>query len=257
MPAELTSTSHGQTMVLTLRNLHDRCTLGPEIYAAGVEALDVAADNPDIRTVVIAGEGAFFSPGDGPNSLPAHRGQAVGAQPQSMENLHNWIESIRSFPKPVIAAVDGHVVDTGFSLALVCDFIVAAHNAVFTMAYSAMALSPDSGGSWTLARAVPRQLANELLLCGEAIGAERLHMLGVVNRLAVPGNTLREALALADTLNTRAPQALASIKELLNEAPAHALHQQLALERQHFARNLHHAPAGAGITAPLGPHTPT
>ena len=75
--------------------------------------------------------------------------------------------------------------------------------------------------------------------------------LGVLNRLAPPGNALAEALALAHKLNQRAPNALASIKELLNDAATNALHQQLASERDHFVRNLHHANAGTGIAALL------
>ena len=63
MPAELKSTSHGMTMVLTLSNPEQRNALGPAIYAAGVEALGVAESNPEIRSVVIVGEGSHFSAG--------------------------------------------------------------------------------------------------------------------------------------------------------------------------------------------------
>lgn len=257
MPAELKSTSHGQTMVLTLSNPEYRNALGPEMYAAGVEALSVAESSPDIRTVVIQGEGDFFSAGGNLNRLLANRNQPAEVQAQSIEGLHSWIESIRSFPKPVIAAVEGAAAGAGFSLALACDFIVAAHNAVFVMAYSNIALSPDGGGSWNLARHLPRQLATELLMCGEKVAAPRLHELGLLNRLAPPGTALTEALALAGKLNQRAPNALASIKELLNDAATHSLHQQLAAERDHFVRNLHHANAGTGITALLNKQTPS
>lgn len=68
-----------------------------------------------------------------------------------------------------------------------------------------MALSPDGGGSWSLAQALPRQLASELLMLGERIGAERLQALGLVNRLAESGEALADALALADKLGQRAP----------------------------------------------------
>ncbi|RZJ15265.1 MAG: enoyl-CoA hydratase, partial [Haliea sp.] len=63
MPAELKSTSQGATMVLTLSNPEHRNALGPEMYAAGVEALSVAEGNPDIRSVVLTGEGATFCAG--------------------------------------------------------------------------------------------------------------------------------------------------------------------------------------------------
>ncbi|MBP6535492.1 MAG: enoyl-CoA hydratase, partial [Xylophilus sp.] len=96
-----------------------------------------------------------------------------------------------------------------------------------------------------------------LLMCGEKVAAQRLLELGVLNRLAPPGNALAEALALAHKLNQRAPNALASIKELLNDAATNALHQQLASERDHFVRNLHHANAGTGIAALLAKQTPT
>jgi enoyl-CoA hydratase/carnithine racemase len=124
------------------------------------------------------------------------------------------------------------------------------------MAYSNVALSPDGGGSWSLARALPRQLVSELLMCGERVGSARLQQLGVVNRVTPAGSALDEALALAAKLNERAPNALASIKELLNDAPGVPLTQQLASERDHFVRNLHHANAGIGIQAFLAKQPP-
>lgn len=257
MTAELKSTSHGQTMVLTISNPEYRNALGPEIYAAGIEALGVAESSPDVRTVVIAGEGATFCAGGNLNRLLGNRQQPPDVQAQSIEGLHTWIEAIRTFPKPVIAAVEGAAAGAGFSLALACDLIVAADNAVFVMAYSTVALSPDGGGSWSLAQALPRQLAAELLMCGERIGAQRLRDLGVVNRLAAPGQAMAEALALAAGLNARAPNALASAKELLNDAVHDDLSKHLASERDHFVRNLHHANGGIGISAFLAKQTPS
>lgn len=256
MPAALQSTSHGKTMVLTLSNPEHRNALGPEIYAAGVEALSVAESNADVRSIVITGEGSIFSAGGNLARLQGNRQQPPEVQAQSIEGLHSWIEAITTFPKPVIAAVEGAAAGAGFSLALACDAIVAATNAVFVMAYSNVALSPDGGGSFLLARALPRQLATELLMFGERITPERLHALGVVNRLCSPGAALEEALILAERLNARAPNALASIKELLNDAGSATLNAQLASERDHFVRNLHHPNAGIGIAAFLNKDTP-
>jgi enoyl-CoA hydratase/carnithine racemase len=156
----------------------------------------------------------------------------------------------------VIAAVEGPAAGAGFSLALACDMIVAARNSVFVMAYSSIALSPDGGGSWSLSRAMPRQLATELLMCGERIGAERLQQLGVVNRLAEAGQALQQALDLCQQINARAPNALASIKELMADADGSSLNAQLARERDHFVKNLHHANAGIGISAFLNKQNP-
>ena len=256
MTAELKSTSQGQTMILTLSNPEHRNALAPEMYAAGVEALSVAEGSSDVRSVVIAGAGSMFSAGGNLQRLRANRDQPPSVQVQSIEGLHSWIEAIRTFPKPVIAAVEGAAAGAGFSLALACDFIVAADNAVFVMAYSNVALSPDGGATWSLARALPRQLVNELLMSGERISAARLHALGVVNQVTAPGGALAAAQALAETLNARAPNVMASIKELAGDAMESTLSTQLASERDHFVRNLHHANAGIGIEAFLARQTP-
>ncbi|HSH91545.1 MAG TPA: enoyl-CoA hydratase [Ramlibacter sp.] len=256
MTAELKSTSHGRTMVLTLSNPEFRNALGPEMYAAGVEALSVAETNPEVRTVVIAGEGAIFSAGGNLQRLQANRQKPPEYQAQSIEGLHSWIEAIRTFPKPVIAAVEGAAAGAGFSLVLACDLVVAADDAVFAMAYSNIALSPDGGASWGLAHALPRQLASELLLCGERIGAQRLHELGIVNRVVARGDAVSQALALAEKLNERAPNALASIKELIHDAPGATLPRHLASERDHFVKNLFHPNAGIGIEAFLKKQAP-
>ena len=256
MTAQLLSTSEGQTLVLTLSNPEFRNALGPEMYAAGVEALSVAESNPDVRSVVITGANGIFSAGGNLQRLQNNRQLPPEHQAQSIEGLHNWIEAIRTFPKPVIAAVEGPAAGAGFSLALACDMIVAARNSVFVMAYSGIALSPDGGGSWSLSRAVPRQLATELLMCGERIGAERLQQLGVVNRLTDAGQALDEALKLGEQINARAPNALTSIKELLSDADGSTLNAQLARERDQFVKNLHHSNAGIGMAAFLNKQKP-
>jgi enoyl-CoA hydratase/carnithine racemase len=256
MTAQLLSTSEAQTLILTLSNPEFRNALGPEMYAAGVEALSVAESNPEVRSVVITGANGIFCAGGNLQRLQNNRQLPPEHQAQSIEGLHNWIEAIRTFPKPVIAAVEGPAAGAGFSLALACDMIVAARNSVFVMAYSSIALSPDGGGSWSLSRAVPRQLATELLMCGERVGAERLHQLGVVNRLADAGQALQQALDLCEQINLRAPNALASIKELLSDADTSSLNAQLARERDHFVKNLHHANAGIGISAFLNKQKP-
>ncbi len=256
MTAELKSTSQGHTLILTLSNPEHRNALGPEMYAAGVEALSVAESSNEVRSVVITGAGTLFSAGGNLQRLRANREQPPSVQAQSIEGLHSWIEAVRTFPKPVIAAVEGAAAGAGFSLALACDFIIAADNAVFVMAYSNIALSPDGGASWSLARALPRQLVNELLMSGERISAARLEQLGVVNQVTAPAGALAAAQALAEKLNGRATNVMASIKELVSDAMESTLSAQLASERDHFVRNLHHANAGIGIEAFLARQTP-
>jgi enoyl-CoA hydratase/carnithine racemase len=257
MTASLNTTTQGQTLILTISNPEFKNALSPEIYAAGTEALNAAESNPNIRSVVVTGEGNTFCAGGNLRRLLASRAQPKDVQAQSIDGLHTWIESIRTYPKPVIAAVEGAAAGAGFSLALACDFCVAADNAVFVMAYTTVGLSPDGGGSWALARTLPRQLANELMLCGSRINAQRLYSFGVVNTVCASGTALDEALSLAERLNARAPNALASVKELVNDASTNSLSQHFEQERSHFVTNLHHANAGEGIDAFLNKRAPT
>jgi enoyl-CoA hydratase/carnithine racemase len=256
MTAQLKSHSVGHTLVLTLSNPEYRNALGPEIYSAGIEALNAAESNHDVHTVVLTGEGANFSAGGNLNRLLNNRQLPPEHQAQSIDGLHGWIETITTFPKPILAAVEGAAAGAGFSLALACDFLVAASNSVFVMAYSNVALSPDGGGSWQLASSLPKALVNQWLMLGEKIGADQLFAHGVINQIAAPGTSLETALALAERLNLRAPNALSSIKELVNAAPDQSLFEQLNQEKKHFVNNLHHPNAGIGIQAFLNKELP-
>ena len=256
MSEQLTSARVGQTLVLTICNPELRNALSPSMSVAAVEALNIASSNPEIRSVIITGQGSVFCAGGNLNRLLGNRQQPKSVQAASIDALNGWVDAISSFPKPVIAAVEGAAAGAGFSLALACDLIVAAQDAVFVMAYTSVGLSPDGGGSWALARNLPRQLAMQLMLLGERIAAPRLEQLGLVNQVAAPGTALTQALALAESLNARAPNALASVKELVGFAVDQPLHLHLAQEKLHFVENLHHANGQIGIEAFLNKQTP-
>jgi enoyl-CoA hydratase/carnithine racemase len=238
-----------RTKLLTISNPEARNALSPAMYAAGVEALNVADSSDEVRSVILTGEGATFCAGGNLQRLLDNRSQPKSVQAESIDALHAWIEAIRACRKPVIAAVEGACAGAGFSLALACDFIVAARDAVFVMAYSNVALSPDGGASWHLARALPRATASHLLLGGERMSGERLHQLGVVSHLANSGKAYSQAIELAQQLNGKAPNALASIKELISDAPSRRLHEHLPAEQEAFVNNLHHANGAEGISA--------
>lgn len=249
MTSALQSTSEGCTLILTLSNPEFQNALSPDMYAAGIEALNAAENNPDVRSVIITGANSIFCAGEDFSRLQTNRRLAPDAQAQTIEGLHNWIDSIRTYPKPVLAAVEGTAAGAGFSLALACDFCIAAENATFVMSHSGFALSPNGGASWILARMLPHALANEWMMCGDRVSAQRLLALGLVNRVTGPGSALSQALETAEQLNSRAPNVLASIKELINDAPGQTLNQHLSRERDHFMRNFLHANGAEGIAA--------
>jgi enoyl-CoA hydratase/carnithine racemase len=249
MAASLKSTSDGATLILTISNPEQHNALSPEIYAAGVEAINAAEGNPDVRSVVITGEGSIFSSGGNLRRLQAVRQGQLELQRQTLESLNSWVEGIRSFPKPVIAAVEGGAVGAAFSLVLACDYVVAADNAYFFMAHSKIGLSPDGGGAWQLARALPRPLVTDALMRGSRLNADLLARHGLIHQLVPPGQALGGALALAQELNTRASNVMAGIKELIDTAQTQDFSSYLNQERELFMRNLVHDNAGEGISA--------
>ena len=256
MPAELRSSSHGQTLVLTLYNPDQSAALEPGMYAAGVEALNAAGDNPDIRSVVIVGEGDNFGAGGHLQALRSQRDRSRAEQSESSNALNLWIDTISTFPKPVLAAVEATAGGTVFSIALACDLIVAARDAFFVLSQGRAGLSPDGGACWHLAQALPRNLVLEIALLGERLPAERLYAVGLVNRLAAPGEALHDALALADTLNQRAPNVLEDTKALMAAASTATLASHLAAERELFVNSLQHRNAEIGISALLNREVP-
>lgn len=249
MPAELLASRHEHTLVLTLSNPGAKNALHPDMYAAGVEALETAERDPAVCCIVLTGAGDVFCAGGNLNRLLENRTKDRSVQANSIDQLHSWVAAIRDCSKPIIAAVEGPAAGAGFSLALACDLIVAAESAKFVMAYVKVGLTPDGGGSWFLSQALPRQLATEILLEGKVITSARLHQAGVVNRVVADGAALDEALKWSAHFATLSPNACASIKSLLHDAPANSLSTHFNAEKHCFVEALHHRDGLEGITA--------
>jgi enoyl-CoA hydratase/carnithine racemase len=259
MAAELLASRPAEsesTLVLTLSNPGARNAMHPDMYAAGIEAIDTAERDASIGAVVITGADNFFCAGGNLNRLLENRAKDPSVQADSIDLLGEWIAAFRSSTKPVIAAVEGAAAGAGFSLALACDLIVAGEDAKFVMSYARVGLTPDGGGSWFLAQALPRQLATEVLIEGKPIGAARLHEVGVVNKLAKPGTARDAAVAWADELGKISPNSVARIKTLVCAAGTQPLSTHLVAERDNFVASLHHREGLEGISAFLEKRAP-
>src|SRR5690606_6985607 len=134
--------------------------------------------------------------------------------------------------------------------------LVAARNAVFSVAYVKVGLTPDGGATAFLAEFVSRQVLTELCLTGERISGERLHALGPVNRLAEPGQAFAQALVLAEQLASGPDLAMASIKALCREAYGNTLEEQLEQEALRMVRAQATEESREGMAAFLEKRTP-
>ena len=249
MPSELRTERRGAALILTISDPATRNTLSTQVIASGIEALGAAESNPEIRVIVVRGDAGQFCAGGNVAGLAERRAAGVDAQRRMLDHLHQWIEAIRVYPKPVLAAVEGAAAGAGFSIALACDLIVAAVDARFVLSHARLGLSPDGGATWSLANALPRALAQQWVWLAEPVAAETLHRHGLVAALAPSGGALEGALALAEKLAAMAPSALASGKELLQLAPGRTLAEQLAAEREHLLTTLFDANGEEGLRA--------
>ena len=256
MPSELLTEREGSTLLLTISDPETRNTLSAQVLSAGIEALGVAESDEQVAAVILRGAGGHFCAGGNVQGLAERREAGRAAQRQMLEQLHQLVEALRVFPKPVIAAVEGAAAGAGFSLALNCDLIVAADDAKFTMSYGRLGLSPDGGATWNLVQSLPRMLVQRMVWLAEPLGAAELHRLGVVGWIAASGQASAEALRLAARLAAMASNAISSGKELVQQAASRTMHQQLAAERDHFIDNLFHANGAEGLQAFFEKRTP-
>ena len=186
----------GAVLVLAINTPGKRNAISPGLYDALTESLTAARTDAAIGAVVLTGADGYFCSGGDLNALATRRLLTPEQRREKLEGLHGLIRLLRDFPKPVVASVEGGAAGAGLSMALGCDLLVAARDATFSVAYIKVGLTPDGGATAFLAQVLPRQLLTELCLTGDRIGAERLHALGVVNRLTEPGSADAEAIAL-------------------------------------------------------------
>lgn len=254
--APLLSGREGAVLVLTNNNPAARNALSPAFYAAFTEALQAAQNDPTVGAIVLTGEGGHFCAGGDLRQLALRRDLPEAERRAKLEGLHDLIRLVRDCPKPVIAAVEGAAAGAGMSLALACDMLVAARDAVFSVAYVKVGLTPDGGVTAFLAESISRQLLTELCLTGERISGARLHGLGAVNRLAEPGEALAQALVLARQLAAGPERTMASIKALCRDAYDNRLEEQLEQEAQRMVRAQATEESREGMAAFLEKRTP-
>jgi 2-(1,2-epoxy-1,2-dihydrophenyl)acetyl-CoA isomerase len=203
-----------------------------------VAAVGRAAADPQARVVVLAGTGRAFCVGE---DLKSH---AANLQTMPVEEVWATVprhyspiaSTLASMPKPVVAAVNGVAAGAGASLALLCDFRVLADTAGFNLAFAGIALSCDTGASWTLPRLVGRARATELLMLPRTLPASEALELGLATAVVPADSFASEVTALAQRLAAGPTLAYASIRASLAYAETHPLDDALAFEGQMMAR---------------------
>ncbi len=245
----------GDRAVVVNMNADRRGALSPDLYQAIRDAFALAAETR-IRSVILTAEGGFFCAGGDLNVLISRRDLPEMERRTKVDELHDLVRLIRSSPVPVIAAVEGGAAGAGASLALACDFIIAAEGAKFTAAYVKAGLVPDAGLTSALSRLVPRPLAMEMCVLARPVTSERLHALGAVTEVVPEGAAEAAAQTLADTIARGPRQAQATIRRLVSDAYEATEAQQLDAERDAMAAAAGGTEAAEGIAAFLEKRNP-
>jgi enoyl-CoA hydratase len=180
-------------------------TAAAEAIAAALDELD---ERNDISLGVLTGAGGTFCAGMDLKAFLAGERPVVPGR-----GFAGLVE--RPPVKPLIAAVEGAAVAGGFEIALACDLIVAAENAVFGLPEVKRGLVAAGGGLLRLPARVPYHLAMQWALTGETITAAQAHAASLVNRLTAPGGALEGALSLARTIAANGPLAVRATKQII------------------------------------------
>ena len=240
---------HGPVVKIINNNPAARNALSFAFSTGATEALKAAGEDKTVAAVVLCGAEGFFCAGGDLNVLIKRREMAVPDRLEAIEVLHGLIRAIRACPKPVIAAVECGAACAGAPLALACDMIVAAEDSYFAVNYLRVGLAPDGGSTTFLAEALPRQLANEIIMFGDKVPVDRLHQFGVINRLTAPGQAEAVAQEIGERINKVGPEAIAAAKRLNLAARSNSLADQLDIEAMAMAESQGGAESGEGISA--------
>src|SRR5690242_11743933 len=202
----------GEVLVVTIDRPEARNAVNLAVAEGIAAALERLDGDDALRAGILTGAGGTFCAGMDLKAFVAGERPYVGER--------GFAGIVQGPPrKPLIAAVEGWAVAGGFEIALACDLIVAARDARFGIPEVKRGLVAAGGALIRLPRRIPYHLAMELALTGDPVGAERAAEIGIVNRLAEPGEALAVARELAAGIVRNAPLALEASKAVIQRAP--------------------------------------
>lgn len=244
--SDLIGRIEGHVAVLSFNRPDRRNALSEEMYGGFAEAVPRIAADPDVRVVMLTGEGgAFCAGGDVKGMNERHKGagagQARGAEfgISDLRRRQNQVTmALRNLPQPVVAALPGAAAGAGLSIALAADVRIAAERAIIMTAFANVGASGDFGTSWFLPRIVGEARAKHLMFTTPRLSAREALDLGIVNEVLPDENFADAALAWCTHLAERAPIALRYMKENLNRSLDVSLQAALDAEATAMVRTM-------------------
>jgi enoyl-CoA hydratase len=245
MPYETLILTREETFAVVTLNRPPANAISEQLMRELNAALSDVELDAAVRSVIITGAGdRIFCAG-------ADLGSAFqGPDVTSFIRFGNSVlRRIERFPKPVVAAINGHALGGGCEIAMACHIRVLKDTARMGQTESNLGIIPGYGGTQRFPRLIGRGLALEHLILGTQIPAAECHRIGLVNRLARDGETLNDAKALARELGKRPPIATRLLIEAVDDGLSAPIDQALEIETRAFQQVLRTEDAGEGIQA--------
>ena len=206
-------------------------SLGLAAKNALLAAVNRAGSDDGVRAVVLTGTGRVFTNGqDLGEHADALRSTGAAAFDTISAHYNPLVTGLATMPKPVLAAINGTTAGAGLGIALACDLRIAAAGARFTTAFTSIGLTPDSGLSASLARAVGTARASELIMLAAPFTAEDALSWGLVGRVVPPGELAAAAREMAARLAAGPTRAFATAKGAIRQAWATSWPEVLTAE---------------------------
>ncbi|MCW2856571.1 MAG: 3-hydroxyisobutyryl-CoA hydrolase [Marmoricola sp.] len=207
------TSDRGPLRVVTLNRPAVRNAIDVPLRVALAEALEAAAADPGVRCIVLTGAGSSFCAGGDISSMERQPREATLPRAEAAARV---VRAIWGTPKPVIAAVEGSAFGAGTALALACDRVVTASDAVFSTSFTAVGLAGDMGIFASLPARIGNARAKQLMMLPRRLSGTEAVELGLADEVVEPGTALVRAVADGDRLAAGPPLALGAIKQLLS-----------------------------------------
>lgn len=204
--------AEGAVAIVTIARPDAMNSFNTELRKELAAALKQAADNSDIRAVVLTGEGRSFCAGADLKEVNEDIESVL------QDEYRPVFEQIIGMEKPVIGAVNGSAAGIGMSIALACDLLVMDENAFLLSPFTTISLVPDGGLNWNLVKQLGYRRAFELSVESHRISADQCVDLGLANRTAPADTLIDDAVAWARSLAERAPLSVAATKKAMRHA---------------------------------------
>ncbi|MDC5491511.1 2-(1,2-epoxy-1,2-dihydrophenyl)acetyl-CoA isomerase PaaG [Acinetobacter baumannii] len=203
-----------------------------DMHREVADVLNQWTKSPDVRCVVISGEGRGFCAGQDLGDRVVDPNAEAPDLGYSIETYYNpLIKTIVNMPKPVICAVNGVAAGAGANIALACDLVIAAKSANFVQAFCRLGLVPDSAGTWFLPRAVGHARAMGLALLGDKLPAETAKEWGMIWDVVEDAELKTKVTELAERLAKQPTFGLSLIKKAIHQSSNNTFDEQMLLER--------------------------